>query len=734
MSAVAAPEVVSAIPGRTRLRVPGLRSRPRKANAVEWALDQHEAILSTTANPSTGKVLVLHAPEVTVEDVTGYLEQALALPTPSAEELETLREEADSAEEKMGRRLGDLKQKLGIGAGALFLLGVRRVAIGGVGGPLTFLLGATATVVTGISYLRGAFNTYTGRAKITNDTLVGTATVSSLLLRESRSALVVIWLLNLGQYLEALTLHRTRREIRDLLATDDGEVWRIEDGREVRRPIAEIARGDLLAIYVGERVPADGCGVGGEATINEAPITGESMPAIRTVGDTVYAGTVVVAGQLQIQVEQVGADTAVGRLIRRVEEAQELKPSIQRLGDRFSTHFMPVAFGFAIGTFILTGSPRRALSMLLIACPCASGLATPTSMTAAIGNSARRGILIKGGTHVEAAAHLDTIVFDKTGTLTIGRPGVERTVPLRKDLTEDDVLTWAACAERHSQHPVALAVLQEAEKRGLEIPPHGDYEVVAGMGIKAEYEGLPILVGNRRLLKSCDVRVGRRVEALEQRYASRGETMMYVARGKRLLGLIGVRDTIRPESRDALRRLRDAGVSQLLMLTGDTEAAAKSVAEAVGLSAWQARLLPDEKFDQIRDLQTSGHTVAMVGDGINDAPALALSDVGIAMGTAGSDVAIEAADIALAADNLEHVAATIELSRKTLRIVRQNYTMALGINAGGLVIAAFGALNPFLAAALHSASSVGVVVNSGRLIRYDPTGDWRRLPPDAESP
>jgi cation-transporting P-type ATPase C len=714
--------LLSATPGRLRFRAPVLQSRPLKACAVEQALSQQVGILSVTANPSTGRLLIRHAPGVTVEEVTAQVESALKARPLSAEEL-ALRKGAapTSAEERMTARIADLKQKLAVGGGALAFLGAQRVLLGSLGGPLTFLIGTAATVVTGISYLRGAMRTYTGRGKITNDTLVGTATVASLMMNSSGSALVVIWLLNMGEYLEALTLQRTRREIRDLLAMDDGEVWRLEDGVESRRPIGEIVPGDTVAVYAGERVPVDGFVIAGRATINEAPITGESMPAVRTVDDQVYAGTVMTAGQLRVRVDKVGSDTAVGRLIQRVEEAQELKPSIQRLGDQFSKHFMPVAFGLAIATFVVTRSPGRALSMLLIACPCASGLATPTSMTAAIGNSARRGILIKGGTHLEAAAHIDTIVFDKTGTLTLGRPGVERIVPLRKDLSEEQVLTWAACAEQHSQHPVAMAVAQEAERRGLAIPPHGDYEEHAGKGIRADCEGSEVLVGNGRLLEAYGTAVTKKAEGLHRRYAAGGETMMYVALDRQLIGLIGVRDTIRPEARTAIDRLRSAGVSHLLMLTGDTEATAKSVAEAVGLTEWRSRLLPDEKFDVIRALQSSGRKVAMVGDGINDAPALALADVGIAMGTGGSDVAIEAADIALAADNLEHVAATIQLSRKALRIVRENYTMALGINAGGMVIGAFGALSPLLAAALHSASSVAVVLNSGRLIRYDIT-------------
>ena len=398
----------------------------------------------------------------------------------------------------------------------------------------------------------------------------------------------------------------------------------------------------------------------------------------------------------------------------------ELRAPIHTIGEQFSRLLVPASFLLAGGAFAVTGDAHRALTMLLVACPCAAGLATPTAVSAAIGNAARRGILIKGGTHLEAAARLDTIVLDKTGTLTLGTPGVRRVISLSEDYAPDQVLILAASGELHSPHPLALAVVNHARDREMEIDPHEECEILVGRGMHADWEGNCVLIGSRQLLEDFAVPVSEEANERYLEYTASGETMMYVAHQTQLIGLIGVQDKIRPAVAAALEELRSTGVHRLLMLTGDNAESAASVAAAVGLTEWRAGLLPEQKYDCIRALRADGHWVAMVGDGINDAPALALADVGIAMGTAGSDVAIEAADIALAANDIRHVATTVRLSRQALRIIRQNYTIAVGVNGGGILVGALGAINPFIAAVLHNLSTLLVVFNSARLIGYDP--------------
>jgi cation-transporting P-type ATPase C len=329
-------------------------------------------------------------------------------------------------------------------------------------------------------------------------------------------------------------------------------------------------------------------------------------------------------------------------------------------------------------------------------------------------------VLIKGGTPLEAAAKLDTIVFDKTGTLTTGLPGVERVMALSDDYTPDEVLSLAANGELHSQHPLALAVLKYAHDRQIVIPLHDECEILVGRGVRADWAGNRILVGTGQMLQQFGVSVPAAAEARHASYTAAGESVMYVAHQDQLIGLIGVRDKVRPEAVSAVTQLSAMGVPHLVMLSGDIEETARVVARAVGLKNWRAQLSPEQKYELIRELRARGRRVAMVGDGINDAPALALADVGIAMGTVGSDVAIEAADIALASDNLHQLATTVRLSRQTLQIVRQNYSIALCVNAGGIAFGAFGLLNPFLAAILHNLSTLLVVLNSARLIKYDP--------------
>lgn len=726
----------SVVGGRMRWEARGLKNNPRYAAAVESALQEEAGIEEVQANPVTGRLLLRCDPGLTPTAIQAKLCVALSSPPLEDDAYRQWREErAATREARQGgghhqhedHEHGDLDaqvRNLVLGGSVLLGLGVKRLAFGAgalASSPFVGGINIAATLISGYPFLKGWWRSISGQTGMNTDTLVGSATIASLLLRENVTALTVLWLLNLGEYLQALTLRRTERAIRDLLEMPDEEIWQVLGEQEVRRPVAELQPGDLIAVYAGKRIPVDGVIVEGQGTINEAPITGESVPVMKVRGDTVYAGTVLLSGGLRARVERVGSDTAVGRLIQRVEQARELQAPIHTVGERFSRRFVPASFALSIAVLALTGDATRALTMLLIACPCAAGLATPTAVSAAIGNGARRGVLIKGGTHLEAAAKLDVIVFDKTGTLTQGAPSVQRVISLVDDYTAEQVLSLAATGELHSQHPLALAVVGHAAEREITVQPHDACEILVGRGMRADWQNNIVLVGNRRLMQQFDIAVSAEAEALYAEHAAEGETEMYVAHQGRLVGLIGVRDKLRPDVASSLAQLRREGVQRIAMLTGDIEESARAVAGAAGLTEWRAQLLPEQKYEWIRDLKAAGLHVAMVGDGINDAPALALADVGIAMGTAGSDVAIEAADIALAADNIAGVVTTLRLSRQALDVIRQNYGIALGVNAGGLVVGAMGALNPFIAAVLHNLSTLLVVFNSARLIGYEPT-------------
>jgi manganese/zinc-transporting P-type ATPase C len=707
--------LLSSVPGRQRWRVPAIESRPRLAAAVELALKKQARAERIKVNPVTGTILITwHSADAAVE-VPGIVNRAIDAGPLDEGAYRKLRGAPDAKARK-------LVNKLMLGGVKLAAILFSRVVWGAVSaGPLAvpiLVISVSGTIITGFDFLRAVFKTMTGRGKITTGTLIGAATISSIALKESVTALIVIWLLNLGEYLEALTLRRTRAAIRDLLATEE-DIWVVIGGVEISRRPEQVRHGDLVVARAGHKISVDGVIESGQGTVNEAPITGESMPVIRGTQDRVYAGTVLLAGAIRIRVTGVGSETVVGKLIERVELAHALRPQIQTLGDRFARKVVPSSFLAAAIVLLVTRDPRRALTMLLVACPCAAGLATPTAVSASIGNSAKRGILVKGGTHLESMATLDTIAFDKTGTLTDSQPSVTQVVPCAKGYTEERVLYLAARAEIHSQHPLALAIVDRAGLDRGAAEESDEFELLAGRGVRSRWSEHEVLVGSRRLLDDFEIPVSSENMKVADAIGE-AESLIYVAHQRQLVGLITVSVQVRPEARAALTKLRNAGVSRIVMLTGDHDGVAEYVAASVGLTEWQARLLPEDKFHAVQRMKSKGRRVGMVGDGINDASALAVADVGFAMGTSASDVAVETADVALASDDLRHVADVMDISRRTMSVVRQNYGIALGVNSVGLYLAAAGTINPVIAAVLHNLSTLLVVFNSSRLIRYNP--------------
>jgi manganese/zinc-transporting P-type ATPase C len=705
---------VSSIPGRERWRVPSIENRPAYAAAVEMSLRRNARIIEVQVNPITGRVLLRWDASEGPLAVAAVL--VVALNEAPLTEATLMALNPDREQDSKSRRLVG-KLILG-GAKLSLIMGSRLVwgaALSPIGGTIT-ILSVTATLITGYDFLRALFRTVTGASRITTGTLIGAATLSSIVLRENTTALVVLWLLNLGEYFENLTLRRTRRAIRQLLTTEDEMVWVETGGVEISCRAKDVHPGEVVKVRSGHRIAVDGIVETGEATVNEASITGESKPSLKMPESSVYAGTVVVSGSLRIRVTGVGADTVVGRLIQQVEQAHEFRPHIETVGDAFARRVVPSSLAASIIVYLLTRDTRRALTMLLVACPCAAGLATPTAVNAAIGNSARRGILVKGGRHLEAMAELDMICFDKTGTLTQSSPNVRHVISLAADYEENEVLQLAARAEIHSQHPFATAIISHAGRlvNGM---PRDEFDLVAGQGVRVWEGEDEVLVGSRNLMNQSGVALGPAASIV----VPRGESVMFVAHRRRLVGMITLSAALRPEAAEALGMLRDLGLERLVMLTGDETSVAAAVARAAGMTEWHSRLMPADKLNAVHLLRATGGRLAMVGDGVNDAPALAAADVGIAIGTRGSDVAVETADIALASEDLRHLATMIRMSRETMRVIRQNYAMAVGVNSLGLCLAALGRINPIIAAVLHNLSTILVVTNSARLIDFDPS-------------
>jgi cation-transporting P-type ATPase C len=702
--------VVSDAAGRMRVQVPWVRSNSRRAVAVEEAVDQQNGVRAVHAYPHTGSVVVWYSPRRCDR------EAVLAAIT-SAEHVAAELIPARTPRSSDVRNTEVLRMV--IGGTALALLGLRRYAFKRppLLGPTGQLVATGATVFMGYPFLRGALRSLrSGRAG--TDALVTAATVASLVLRENVVALTVLWLLNIGEYLQDLTLRRTRRAISDLLRGTADTAWISVDGNEVQVPIDTIQIGDDVVVHDHVAIPVDGDVVDGEAIVDQSAITGETLPVSIVAGSPVHAGSVVLRGRLVVRARAVGNETTIGRIITRVEEAQHDRAPIQTVGENFSRRFVPISFIVSAITLAITGDVRRAMTMLLIACPCAVGLATPTTISAAIGNGARRGILIKGGSHLEQAGRVDAIVFDKTGTLTVGRPVVTNIIALHKDWQPEQVLAYAASSELHSRHPLAEAVIRSTEERRIIIPPHEECEVLVGLGMRTWADGRTLLLGSPSLLRSENVKVSKKAADWVDTLRRQAETPLLLAVDGTLVGLISLRDEVRPEAPEVLKKLRTNGIRRIVMLTGDHPDIATVVAGELAIDEWRAEVLPEDKLELVRQLQDEGYIVGMVGDGINDAPALAAANIGIAMGLAGTDVAVETADVALANDDLNRLLDVGDLGARAVEVIRQNYGMSIAVNAAGLLIGAGGALSPVLAAILHNASSVAVVANSSRLIRY----------------
>ncbi|MDT5224763.1 MAG: manganese-transporting P-type ATPase, partial [Mycobacterium sp.] len=558
--------VISDAAGRMRVRVDWVRSDSRRAVAVEDAVAKENGVRAVHAYPRTGSVVVWYSPKRC--DRTAVLAVISGAAQVAAELIPARRPHSEEI------RNTDVLRMV-IGGAALALLGVRRYVFARppLLGPSGRLVATGVTVFTGYPFLRGALRSLRS-GKAGTDALVSAATVASLILRENVVALTVLWLLNIGEYLQDLTLRRTRRAISELLRGNQDTAWvRLSEGpdagTEVQIPIDTLQIGDEVVVHDHVAIPVDGEVVDGEAVVNQSAITGENLPVSVTTGIRVHAGSVVVRGRLVVRAQAVGSDTAIGRIIARVEEAQLDRAPIQTVGENFSRRFVPTSFIVSGLTLLLTGDVRRAMTMLLIACPCAVGLSTPTAISAAIGNGARRGILIKGGSHLEQAGRVDAIVFDKTGTLTVGRPVVTNIVAMHKDWEPEQVLAYAASSEIHSRHPLAEAVIRSTEERHISIPPHEECEVLVGLGMRTWADGRTLLLGSSSLLRSEKVRVSKKASEWVARLRGQAETPLLLAVDGKLVGLISLRDEVRPEAAEVLTKLRATGVRRIVMLTGD---------------------------------------------------------------------------------------------------------------------------------------------------------------------
>jgi Cd2+/Zn2+-exporting ATPase len=547
------------------------------------------------------------------------------------------------------------------------------------------------------------------------DILATFAVIASIYVGEYIAAAVVVLMLGGGEILEDYTSGRASVAIEKLVKESPKTAIVIREGKEIEVPISDVKIGETIVVKPGGKIPVDGLVKSGKASVNQSSITGESMPVERGVGESVFGGTIIELGSLDVEVTAIGEESTYGKIIKMIEEAEEHKAPIERAADRYAKYFTPIILGLGVVVYIFTGSLLRVAALWVIACPCSLTLATPMAVVASIGNSARKGILIRNGESLERLSSIDVLAFDKTGTITTGHPEV---VAIKGfDSEASVVLGVAATAEKRSEHPLAQAILKKAGEEGVNVDDPQSLVMEPGLGVQAETKAGIILVGNDKLLAKNGVKLTK--EALD--YSSSVEsnrTLIYVARGGRLLGAIEVADIVRGDLVGTFKETKRY-VKKTIMLTGDNESVAKTIGEQVGVDEVFFNLLPEQKVEKIKELKAQGYKVAMIGDGVNDAPALATSDVGIAMGLRGTDVAIETAGVVLATDDLKRIPKLLRIGTSTMTVIKQNLVFAMAVNVIGIGLSTTGIIPPLVASIIHESNALIVMLNSLRLLGVD---------------
>ena len=552
------------------------------------------------------------------------------------------------------------------------------------------------------------------------DTLSSTAIVSSIILGSERTALTIMILEKFAELLTVYTMKKTRGVIKDMLSVGENYVWKQSDDENTAKkvPIEEISKGDFILVKTGEKISVDGTIEKGEAIIDQSAITGEYMPVTKKAGEEVFAGTLLKSGNITVKAEKVGDDRTASRIIKLVEDAAFNKADIQSYADTFSAQLIPLNFLLAGIVYVSTKNLQKALSMLVIDYSCGIRLSTATAFSASINTAAKNGILIKGSNYLEELSKSDTVIFDKTGTITEGKPKIQTLKTFGKNMKDNRMLALAAAAEETSSHPLASAILNEIKNRGLKIPKHKESVIKVARGIETFVNKDIIRVGSLKYMEENDISL-EVANDIVKGMQNRGEIVIYVAKNNDLIGVIGVSDPPRENIKKAMNRLRNQGIDDIVLLTGDLRQQAETIASRMSMDRYESELLPEDKAKDILKFRSIGSKVIMIGDGINDAPALSYANVGIALGSSRTDIAMEAADVTITSDDPLLIPGVIGLAKNTVKIIKQNFAMAIGINSFALVLGATGLLPAIYSSILHNSITILVVGNSLRLLKYD---------------
>ena len=555
-----------------------------------------------------------------------------------------------------------------------------------------------------------------GISKISSALLITIAMFAAIAIGDLFAAGEVAFIMAIGAILEEMTTNRAKKGLKKLISLAPTQGRRLINGKEEMIPAEEIRQGDVLRILPGETIPVDGKILTGETSVDQSIMTGESLPVDKSVGDEVFCGTINRFGSIDITATKVGEDSSLQKLIRMVQDAENKQAPMQRIADKVASWLVPVALLIAIGAYIGTGNIVTAVTVLVVFCPCALVLATPTAIMAAIGQATKHGVIIKSGEALEKMGKVDTIAFDQTGTLTSGRLDVSDILPFDKNLDEMSLLALTASAEAKSEHPLGKAIVSCANERGLSLTESSAFKMITGKGIYAEISGEKLLCGNEKFLKENAVAIDNTVQTVLMKLRTQGKASILVASGTKCIGVIALSDVLRPEAKDMVSRLSSMH-TRTVLLTGDNEKTANYFAEQVGISEVRAELLPEEKVQNIEELQRENHKVCMIGDGVNDAPALKTAEVSVAMGNMGSDIAIDAADIALMSDDISKIPYLKRLSNATVATIKFSITLSMCINFVAIVLSLLQLLNPTTGALVHNAGSCFVVLIAALL--YD---------------
>lgn len=715
-------EVVHKIRGRVRIKSKALKYLGKLKNEVEKQLEQVRYIKSAKISSVTGTVVIYFDDiNVTDDNLIALIQNTLNVYLVEIYKNERAENSKNIViERKLQEESPEEIIKKMTAAGILLIYNIFKKAPAApvVGIKRLFNPNTLAVLSLAAPVISNGLGCLVKNKRPNADTLSSSAIISSLLLGKEKTALTIMIMEEFAELLTVYTMKKTRGAIKDMLSVGENYVWKVmENGSIQKVAIEEISKGDKIVVQTGEKISVDGVITKGEAYIDQSSITGEYMPVTKKVGENVFAGTIIKNGNITIEAEKVGDERTVSRIIKLVEDANFNKAQIQNYADNFSAQLIPLNFLLAGIVYGTTRNIQKAMSMLVIDYSCGIRLSTAAAFSAAINTAAKNGILIKGSNYIEEISKADTIIFDKTGTITEGKPSVQTIKLLDKNIGENKMLAYAAAAEETSTHPLAVAILNEVKERGLEIPNHTENKVIVARGIETEVGDSIIRVGSKKFMEENGISTDNSHDEVKV-ILGRGEILIYVAKDDKLIGLIGVTDPPRENIKRTINRLRGQGIDEIVLLTGDLEQQAQTIASRMSIDSYESELLPEDKARNILALQSRGSNVIMIGDGINDAPALSYANIGVALGSTRTDVAMEAADITITKDDPLLVPEVIGLSKKTVKTIKENFAMAIGINSFALVLGATGILPAIYSSVIHNMSTILVVGNSLKLLKY----------------